>query len=216
LIARDVSALGAAPGGRRIATTSLVPLARPPRDGIAKRGRQSIRRAERSGCAVTATTDPRAFLQLHTDAAQGRPASYPRRLLQLLAERGELLFYDVTLQGEAVSSLAALTGGVHWMYWLAAQNERGREVEAGYVAVAALLDDAYAAGAAYVNLGASEGLPGVAAFKQRLGGLDVPVIQWVAAPAGTRLRDSTTRVWRQSAAVLRTEAVRLSRRLGLR
>ena len=47
----------------------------------------------------------------------------------------------------------------------------------GYVALAALVAGAHAAGARAVNLGASTGLPGVAMFKRRFGSVDVPVLE---------------------------------------
>lgn len=202
--------------GRVMATTSIVPLSTSPAERIEKKGRQSIRRAERAGCRVTTTSDPSGFLRLHRQVEGSRAARYPETLLRLLADRGVLAFYDVTCEGDVVSSLAALTAGTHWMYWLAAQNARGREVEAGYPAVAALLQDAYAAGAAFVNLGASTGLPGVAAFKRRLGGVDRPVLELVSAPATARARRVLARLATSSRTALRTEAAAALRRLGLR
>lgn len=202
--------------GRVMATTSIVPLDTPPAERIEKKGRQSIRRAERAGCRVVRTSDPSGFLRLHRQVESLRAARYPEALLRLLAERGALTFYDVACEGDVVSSLAALAGGSHWMYWLAAQDERGRDVEAGYPAVAALLQDAYEAGAVFVNLGASAGLPGVAAFKRRLGGIDRPVLELVSAPASVRARRAVGRLVTSSRTALRTEAAVALRRLGLR
>lgn len=217
LVVRSLVAPGDEPLGRQIATTAVCPMDAPPGERIEKRGRQSIRRAERAGCVVRPTTSSEAFLRLHRTVSRIRPSVYPEALLRLLAERGELQFYDVAVGGEVVSSLAALTRGTHWMYWLAAQSERGRELEAGYPAVAALLDDAYSSeGVEFVNLGASERLPGVAAFKHRLGGVDWPVVQVTVAPAQVRVRETITRTLDVSAGRLRAGVATMSRRLGLR
>src|SRR5207237_1666056 len=102
---------------------------------------------------------------------------YPTPVLAHLAAAGVLRLYDVELNGAVEASAAALLGERHWMYWLAAQSTAGRDAELGYLALAALIEDAQASGATAVNLGASAGLPGVAQFKRRFGGIDVPVIE---------------------------------------
>jgi hypothetical protein len=98
-------------------------------------------------------------------------------------------FFDVWIEGRAVGSIAALRGATHWMYWLSAQNEDGRRAEVGYLAVASMLDAARAAGAGSVNLGASTGLPGVARFKERLGGVENPVFVWQDSSSLVALAD---------------------------
>ena len=80
-----------------------------------------------------------------------------------------------------VAAAFVLIGEIEWMYWLAAETDRGRKAEAGYPIVAKLLADASGEGIGFGNLGASAGLPGVAKFKRRLGGVDLPVIEQSAA-----------------------------------
>ena len=99
--------------------------------------------------------------------------------------------YDVELDGTVEASAAALTGSGHLMYWLAAQSAIGRRAELGYLVLAALISDAYAAGISAVNLGASEGLPGVAHFKSRFGGVDGSVLEDRVAVYPVLLRRST-------------------------
>jgi hypothetical protein len=77
------------------------------------------------------------------------------------------------------------------MYWLGAQNDEGRLAQTGYLAVASLLVAAHSAGAAAVNLGASAGLPGVAQFKELLGGVSSPVLEWRDSSTLISLLDST-------------------------
>src|SRR5207237_9825789 len=71
----------------------------------------------------------------------------------------------------------APSGARRRMYCLCAQSRACRTAELGYLAWAGLIEDAQMSGATAVNLGASAGLPGVAQFKRRFGGIDVPVIE---------------------------------------
>ncbi len=180
-------------GGRRqIATTSIVRLDGDPAAGLAKKARQSIRRAERAGAQPPVVgADPATFLQLYVGAAGRRAITYPPALFGDLGAAGAARFYDVLIDGGPASSLAVLVGGDHWMYWAAAQNEAGRGAEAGYLAVASMLDDAWRAGAVAVNLGGSrsggEDLEGVAQFKRRLGGVEAPVFERRSAALTSRV-----------------------------
>jgi Acetyltransferase (GNAT) domain len=149
----------------RIATTSVLYFTTgiPVGDGLSKKAAQAIARARRAGgAAQPASSDPRPFLCLYLDASSQWVTRYPEPVLVFLAAAGLLKLFDVTLDGAVEASAAGLVGRGHWMYWLAAQSSAGRSAELGYLALAALLENAQAAGAAAVNLGASEGLPGVA------------------------------------------------------
>jgi hypothetical protein len=81
-------------------------------------------------------------------------------VLVYLAAAGLLKLYASELDGAVAASVAALIGDRHWMYWLAAQSNAGRNAELGYLALAVLIEDAQISGATAVNLGASAGLPG--------------------------------------------------------
>ncbi|MGZ4337169.1 MAG: GNAT family N-acetyltransferase [Gaiellaceae bacterium] len=171
---------GDGPPGRTVASTSVLYLAPdvPAGAHFSKKAVQTIARARRAGGSVRpASANPGPFLRLHLDASKRWPTQYPERVLVYLAAAGLLKLYDVELDGTIEASAAALVGEGHWMYWLAAQSKAGRSAELGYLALAALIEDAQASGAAAVNLGASSGLPGVAQFKKRFGGVDVPVIE---------------------------------------
>ena len=169
-------------GRRQVATTHVVDLAADPADGFSKKARQSIRRAMRAGAeAQPGTGDATAFVTLYEAAAQGRGTVYPTPLLADLGRAGPARFYDVAIDGVPVSSVVALVGPEHWMYWAAAQSDAGRHAESGYLALAAMLTDARARSATAVNLGGSasggDALEGVAQFKRRFGGQEVPVFQ---------------------------------------
>lgn len=190
-------------GGVAIGTTHVVHLAgQGSAQGLlSKRARQSMRRAQRAGAVCSVADGVDVFLRLYVEASARYAMRYPERLLRELAVRGVARAYDVTIDGEPVASALALIAPSHWMYWLAAQNERGRTTESGYLAAAALLEDAVASVAPAVNLGASAGLPGVAFFKERLGGVPAPILASVSATAlgGTeeRLRSLTRAVLRR-------------------
>jgi CelD/BcsL family acetyltransferase involved in cellulose biosynthesis len=181
LILRDV-AFAAASGGRPIASTSVAWLDAPPTERYAKKARQSMRRAARAGASCAVSADAAAFLSLYASASQEWGVSYPLDLIAAAADRGLARFYDVTIEDRIVGSFVALRGTTHWMYWLSALDETGRKAEVGYMGVAAMLADAYDERIAAVNLGGSAGLPGVAHFKQRLGGVGHAVVEWRAAP----------------------------------
>jgi hypothetical protein len=166
--------------GRAAATTSVLYFAPdgPAAVGFGKKVVQTIARAHRAGGSVRpASADPQPFLRLYFEASKSWATQYPEPVLAHLAASGALLLYDVELNGSVEASAAALLGDRHWMYWLAAQSTAGRDAELGYLALAALIEDARASGAAAVNLGASAGLPGVAQFKKRFGGVDVTVLE---------------------------------------
>jgi hypothetical protein len=168
-------------GGRVIGWTGVVYLdtRTPAEERFTKKGRQAIARAERAGGSARAgTNDPEPFLKLYDIASREWSTCYPPDVLRGLARWGCLKMYDAELDGRVEASAAALLGERHWMYWLAAQSERARAAELGYLALAGLITDAYAAGARAVNLGASRGLPGVALFKRRFGAVDVPMLEY--------------------------------------
>jgi hypothetical protein len=165
-------------GGSVTAWTRCVPLAPgvDPRTLFSKKALQSIRRAERAGCILHRSNDCTGFVAVCGRTAPERLNLYDPKLLDALAKRGLVGFYDVELDGDIVSSLAAVKGARQWMYWLAAQDERGRGAEAGYLGVGQMLVDAHAGEAAWVNLGASTDLEGVDRFKRRFGALPTPVL----------------------------------------
>jgi Acetyltransferase (GNAT) domain len=162
--------------------------------------RRHLRQAERAGAEVMASETAKGFLPLYRGAANRLWYTRPDVLIQAVARHGVARFYDVHLHGEAVASCAVLPGQSYWVYWLAAQNEAGRRVHAGYPAVAAVLDDAHRAGARAVDLGSSLGIPGLADFKRRFGAEDVPILMQRSAdlPSLVYLQARTRLSWVRS------------------
>src|SRR6202042_2353128 len=126
-------------------------------------------------------SDPARFLSIYKSASRRFQTVYPAALIELAASAGIGRSYEAAIGEEVVAAAFVLIGEIEWMYWLAAETDRGRKAEAGYPIVAKLLADASGEGIGFVNLGASAGLPGVAKFKRRLGGVDLPVIEQSAA-----------------------------------
>lgn len=167
--------------GRVVGTTRIVSLESDPVERFEKKGRQSVRRAIRAGGEVERTSDVSRFLDLYRPVALARGVEYPAEIIRRLAADGCCDCYDVLLEGRAVSSLLVLRGPQHWMYWAAAQDDRGRKIEAGYLALATMLEDAFKASAGFVNLGASrsggQDLDGVDRIKRRLGSHEEPIVE---------------------------------------
>lgn len=192
-------------GGNVVAWTSVVFLDSSGPARFTRKGRLKISRAQSAGgSARPPSNDPEPFLRLYERAARDWHAQYPADVLRHLADTGLLTLYDVELDGNVASSMAAIRGERHWLYWLGAQNDAGRAAELGYLAAAALVQDAHAAGARAVNLGASTGLPGVALFKRRFGTVDVPVLEHRSAPTLGRVMHSAVDVGRRGARVARS------------
>lgn len=212
LIARSVP-LRPAPsachvGGRIAGWTSVVYLEKGGalESRFAQKTRRSIRKAARAGAETVATSDPEGFLPLYRAASTGYWMRYPEALIRALARAGPARFFDVRLGPDCVASVMVLTSGSHWMAWLAAQDDRGRAIDANYFAVGSVLAAAQRARVAGVNFGISHGMPGVARFKRRFDAIEVPVIQYEVMPWLERARAHAT-------AFTRREARRARRRL---
>lgn len=175
LIVHDIS--DSAVAGEVVTTTSLWPPDQAP-EQFTSRARRALRRAAAAGATCEPRVDPGPFWRLYEAASRAWRITYPLCLIAAAAEREVALFFDVDIDGRTVGSVAALRGEAHWMYWLGAMNDEGRSSQVGYLGIASMLEAARAAGAGFVNLGASAGLPGVAEFKASLGGRDAPVYEW--------------------------------------
>jgi Acetyltransferase (GNAT) domain len=187
--------IGARVGG----WTSVVYLDRvndlPPR--FAGKARRSIRIATRAGAEVQSTTDPSGFEDLYDVTSRDHWMRYPRGLIDDLATTGLARFFDVRLGIERVASVMVLMSPNHWIAWMAAQDERGREINANYFATASMLAAAQRAGVAAVDLGVSAGMPGVAHFKRRFDAVDVPVVEFRLSSTREGIRSTILRAGRR-------------------
>ena len=155
---------------------------------FAQKARQSIRKAARAGAEIDATTDPEGFLPLYAATSTGHWMRYPEELIKSLSHTGVARFFNVRLDSACVASVMVLTSSQHWMAWLAAQNDRGRDIDANYFAWGNMLAAAQQTRVAGVNLGISLGMPGVAHFKRRFDAIEVPVLEYRVMPWAERAR----------------------------
>jgi hypothetical protein len=174
----------------------------------AQKARHSIRKATHAGAEAVVSGDPEGFLLLYQAASITHWMQYPAVLIRALAKAGVARFFDVRLGEDCVASVMVLTSCTHWMAWLAAQNDRGRAIDANYFAVGAMLAAAQRARVAGVNLGISQGMPGVAHFKRRFDAFDVPVVEYRVMPVVERARFRMT--------ILARSGMRWGRRRGSR
>ncbi len=158
--------------------TSVVLLA--PGAGVEARlrskGRRALRVAVEAGASHSVTGDPDAFLNLYAGSSKNHWYRYPDALIREVCSRGLGRLHQVQLDGQVVASVLALEQGSHRVAWLAAQSVEGRRISAMYLALKELLSRAVRDGVTAVNLGISEGQPGVALFKRRFGAVDLPVL----------------------------------------
>lgn len=184
----DDGSQGAA--ARRIAIASVVRIQaeQPPEAGFSRLTRRSVKKATQAGAVVTRARDAERFLPLYEHASAEWATRYPHELIRALGSKGLAAFHEVALEGSVVASLMTITGGSHWMCWLAAQNEAGRAVAASYLAYQAVFAEARAEGVPAVNLGASAPGSGGMEFKKRLGAVEVPIVAWRISGTWARLR----------------------------
>ncbi len=160
------------------------------------KARHSMRKAAGAGAEVVASRDPEGFLPLYAAAALRHVMRYPDALIGSLARSRAARFFDVRLGSECVASVMVIASGNHWIAWLAAQNTRGRSIDANYLAVGEMLAAAQRSAVPAVNLGISLGMPGVAHFKRQFDAIEVPVVEYRVSSWTERARARTARVRR--------------------
>jgi hypothetical protein len=122
---------------------------------------------------------------------------YPDALIRALALARAARFFDVRLGSECVASVMVITSADHWIAWLAAQDARGRSIDANYLAVGEMLAAAQRSAVPAVNLGISLGMPGVAHFKRQFDAIEVPLVEYRAASWAARARARAARLRRR-------------------
>ena len=162
------------------------------------KARHSMGKAIGAGAKVVATRDPEGFLPLYAAASANHWMRYPDVLVRSLASARVARFFDVRLDAECVASVMAITSRNHWIAWLAAQNARGRSIDANYLAVGEMLAAAQRSAVPAVNLGISLGMPGVAHFKRQFDAVEVPLVEYRLASWAERARARTARVSRRA------------------
>lgn len=162
-----------------------------------KNARRSMRKAADAGAEIVETRDPDGFLPLYAAASTRHWMRFPDALIRSLARGGVARFFDVRLGERCVMSVMVLTSGNHWMDWLAAQDSRGRSIDANYMAVGEVLAAAQRHAVPAVNLGISLGMPGVAHFKRQFDTVEVPLVEYRIASRPARARAHIVRLSRR-------------------
>ena len=164
---------------------------------FAGKARRSMRIATKAGAEIEATGDPSGFDRLYRETSRDHWMRYPTALIEELAADGVARFFDVRLGDDRVASVMVLTSPSHWIAWMAAQDERGREINANYLATGGMLDAAQRSGVTAVDLGVSTGMAGVAHFKRRFDAIDVPVLEYRIVSIPERVTSTVGRLGRR-------------------
>ena len=157
--------------------------------------RRMAGQAQRRGVTCSRSTRPdavdRYYAMLEESAVRwGRDApTFPKRLLEGLVARGgdavEIWFAE--FEGEAIAGGVMLYGGEEANFWSAAMRSEFGTLRPSNALNVALISAAAERGVRWYNLGSSEGLPGVARFKEGLGAQTVRYVTWKNERRGYRL-----------------------------
>jgi len=106
--------------------------------------------------------------------------TFPKRLLEALVARGgdDVEIWFATFEGEPIAGGVMLYGSDEANFWSAAMRSDFGTLRPSNALNVALITAAAKRGVRWYNLGESEGLPGVARFKQGLGAQTVLYSTW--------------------------------------
>ena len=177
------------PGDATEHETSIVDLAEGAEAALARmdgKTRRMAGQAQRRGVQCTRATDPgrvdRYYAMLEESAIRwGRKTpTYPKRLLEALAVRGgdDVEIWFATFEGEAIAGGVMLYGADEANFWSAAMRAEFGTLRPSNALNVALIGAAAERGVRWYNLGSSEGLPGVARFKEGLGATTVRYVTY--------------------------------------
>lgn len=137
--------------------------------------RNMCRKAERAGVRVAEETTPAAmaaYFELYANSARSWGYSeppYPRRLFDALLGSGAAELWLARLDGALIAGAMFLRGSEDLLYWSAAVDREHRGAAPSNAVLHAAICSACERGIAYLDFGASTGLPGVEAFKRSFG-----------------------------------------------
>ena len=106
--------------------------------------------------------------------------TFPKRLLEALVDRGgnDVEIWFAVFEGQPIAGGVMLYGSDEANFWSAAMRSDFGTLRPSNALNVALITAAARRGVRWYNLGESEGLPGVARFKQGLGAAVVPYSTW--------------------------------------
>jgi hypothetical protein len=159
--------------------------------------RRMAGQAERRGVRCAPSTDPQAidryYAMLEESAVRwGRKTpTFPKSMLNALVSCGgsDVEIWFANFEGEAIAGGVVLYGADETNFWSAAMRSEFGSLRPSNALNFALIRAAAQRGTRWYNLGSSEGLPGVARFKEGIGAATVPYRTW-------RRESPTYRVYR--------------------
>ena len=150
--------------------------------GVAGIFRRMAGQAERRGVACAPSSDPDAvdvYYELLEASARRwgleRP-TIPKALIGALVRNGgpDVEVWLARAEGRVIGGGVVFYGASEFFFWSAAMLSEYGRLRPSNALNFALMRAAAARGMAWYNLGSSEGLPGVAKFKDNLGALEIP------------------------------------------
>jgi hypothetical protein len=149
--------------------------------GVAGIFRRMAGQAERRGVSCAPSRDPNAvdqYYELLEDSAQRWGLERPnirKTLIEALVRHGgdDVEIWFAHAEGRAIGGGVVFYGSQEFFFWSAAMLSEFGRLRPSNALNFALLRAAAARGMHWYNLGSSEGLPGVAKFKEHLGARDV-------------------------------------------
>ena len=144
-------------------------------ESFTAKNRNMCRKAQRAGVQVSndgSAEGLAAFTELHTRNAQNwdSGAETPRtELFAALMATGHAELWLARVEDSVAAGALLLCGSQDVLYWAAAMDREHRDAAPGNAALAAAIEAACGRGVAYLDFGASAGLPGVEAFKRSFG-----------------------------------------------
>lgn len=170
--------------------------------GVAGIFRRMAGQAERRGVTCTPSREPNAvdeyYRLLRASAKRwgiGEP-SISKSLIEALVEHGgnDVEIWFARAEEHTIGGGVVFYGSQEFFFWSAAMDAEYGRLRPSNALNFALMRAAAARGMLYYNLGSSEGLPGVAKFKDNLGAREIPYADLKLARTPYKLYTSVRKV----------------------
>lgn len=141
-------------------------------DAFSGKNRNSARKAERAGVEVGRDDDVDGYYDLYAAATvtwgYDEPP-YPRELFSALLGAHDAELWTARLDDRMIAGAVVLAGSEDVLYWSGAMDAAHQPLAPSNAVIKAVVESACERGLAYMDFGASAGLPGVAKFKESFG-----------------------------------------------
>ena len=161
--------------------------------------RNMCRKADRAGVVVAIETSEEAlgaYYGLYCGAAAGwgyDEPPYPRALVEGMIAGGAAELWIARLDGAVIAGAIVLVGSHDLCYWSAALDREHRNAAPSNAIVRAVIESGCERGFEYIDLGGSEGLPRVEAFKRSFGAEPVEYVSVTLTTGAHRLIEGSRR-----------------------